>query len=76
MNKNFNYKKRQKQNTYDHYINFTRSEKDLKKKFKMFKKLNIGYYDLSLYNTKSYCHHYTFFGEKNLNFKISVIIAR
>jgi len=65
INESFNYKKRQKQATYVHYINFTRSEKELKKKFKMFKKLNIGYYDLSLHNTKSSSHHYTFFGKNS-----------
>ena len=64
LNKNLNYKKRQKLNTYVHYINFTRSEKELKEKLKMFKKLNIGYYDLSLHDTKSSSHHYTFFGKK------------
>jgi 2-polyprenyl-3-methyl-5-hydroxy-6-metoxy-1,4-benzoquinol methylase len=62
-----NYKKRQKQNVYYHFINFTKSEKDLKDKFRLFKPLKIGYYDNSLTNTKgkgSSGHHYTFFGKK------------
>ena len=58
-----NYKKRQKQSIYYHYINFTKSEKDLKNKFRLFKPLKIGYYDESLTSTKS-GHHYTFLGKK------------
>jgi len=59
-----NYKKRQKQSIYYHYINFTKSEKDLKNKFRLFKPLKIGYYDLSLTSTKESGHHYTFLGKK------------
>ena len=59
-----NYKKRQKQSIYYHYINFTKSEKDLKNKFRLFKPLKIGYYDGSLTSTKESGHHYTFFGKK------------
>ena len=59
-----NYKKRQKQSIYYHYINFTKNEKDLKNKFRLFKPLKIGYYDGSLTSTKKSGHHYTFFGKK------------
>jgi 2-polyprenyl-3-methyl-5-hydroxy-6-metoxy-1,4-benzoquinol methylase len=59
-----NYKKRQKQSIYYHYINFTKNEKDLKNKFKLFKPLNIGYYDLSLESIDISTHHFTFLGEK------------
>ena len=60
---NKKYKKRNKQSTYKHYINFVKSEKNLIKKFKMFKKNNIGYYDGSLESTKLSDHHFTFFGQ-------------
>ncbi len=59
-----NYKKRQKQNIYHHYINFTKSEKDLKNKFRLFKPLKIGHYSGSLTSTKESGHHFTFFGKK------------
>ena len=59
-----NYRKRQKQDVYFHYINFIKNEKDLKNKFNLFKPLNIGYYDGSLISTKKSGHHYTFFGKK------------
>ena len=59
-----NYKKRQKQSIYYHYINFTKSEKDLKNKFKLFKPLKIGYYDESFDIKKKRNYHYTFFGKK------------
>ncbi len=59
-----NYKRRQKHNIYYHYINFTKSEKDLKNKFRLFKPLKIGYYDGSLTSTKESGYHYTFFGKK------------
>lgn len=59
-----NYKKRQKQSIYYHYINFTKSEGDLKSKFRLFKPLKIGFYDLSLTSTKESGHHFTFFGKK------------
>ena len=59
-----NYRKRQKQSIYYHYINFTKSEKDLKNKFRLFKPLKIGYYDGSLTSTKESLHHYTFLGKK------------
>ena len=61
-----NYKKRQKQKVYFHYINFTKNEKDLKNKFRLFKPLKIGYYDGSLISTKESRYHYTFFGKKKL----------
>lgn len=58
------YKKRHNQSVYNHYINFTKNEKDLKNKFKIFKPLNIGYYEGSLYSLKDSGLHYTFFGKK------------
>ena len=57
------YKKRQKQNIYNSYINVVNNKNDLLKKFKLFKPLSIGYYDISLLNNKS-TYHYTFFGKK------------
>jgi SAM-dependent methyltransferase len=59
-----NYKNRQKQEIYHHYINYVKNEKNLKSKFKLFKPLNIGFYDLALKNTKDSAHHFTFFGKK------------
>jgi cyclopropane fatty-acyl-phospholipid synthase-like methyltransferase len=64
LSSNKNYKKRQKQSIYYHYINFTKSEKDLKNKFRLFKPLKIGYYDGSLTSTNESLHHFTFFGKK------------
>lgn len=58
------YKQRHKQETYKHYINFTKDVNDLKKKFKIFKPLNIGYYEGSLESLKDGGLHYTFFGKK------------
>lgn len=58
------YKKRQKQPIYNHYINFTKNEKDLKNKFKIFKPLHVGYYEGSLNSLKDSGLHYTFFGKK------------
>ena len=60
-----NYKNRQKQDIYYHFINFIKNEKDLKNKFKLFKPLNIGYYDGSLTSLNESGHHFTFFGKKN-----------
>ena len=44
----------------------TVSQKDLKNKFELFKKLNIGYYDGSLESSNASGHHFTFFGKKNI----------
>ena len=51
-------------NLTGHYINFTKDVNDLKKKFKIFKPLNIGYYEGSLESLKDGGLHYTFFGKK------------
>ena len=67
LSKNTKYKKRQRQKIYYHYINFCRNEKDLKKKFKIFKPLSVGYYDVSLEGTDFSAHHFTFFGKKRNN---------
>tara|TARA_A100001015_G_C14741432_1_gene613847 strand:+ start:36 stop:746 length:711 start_codon:yes stop_codon:yes gene_type:complete len=64
LNSDNKYKKRQKQSVYYHYINFTKNENELKKKFKIFKPLNVGYYDGSLQNIIHSGHHFTFFGKK------------
>jgi cyclopropane fatty-acyl-phospholipid synthase-like methyltransferase len=57
------FKKRYKQKNHEHFINFTKNEKELINKFKMFKKLNVGYYDGSLYSLNDSGFHYTFFGQ-------------
>jgi len=59
------YKRRQKQKIYFHYINFTKDQKDLKNKFKLFKPLKIGYYDDASTGFDQSGHHFTFFGKKN-----------
>ena len=46
------------------YFNFIKNETDLIEKFKMFKKINIGFYDYSLINLNDSTLHYTFFGKK------------
>ena len=58
------YRIRNKQNTYVCYLNYTKNENDLKKKFNLFKPLNIGFYDNSLISLKRSGFHYTFFGQK------------
>jgi len=59
-----NYKKRQKQSTYSHGINFVKNESDLRKKFSAFREIKVGYYnDGSLHSTNLSAHHYTFFGK-------------
>ena len=47
----------------DLYVNLTKDEADLEKKFSLFKKVYIGYYDRSYRNEGSE-FHYTFFGQK------------
>ena len=59
------YMKRHKHSTKSIYINFTKNLTDLKKKFKLFKPVNIGFYDNSLISTKESGYHFTFFGKKN-----------
>jgi SAM-dependent methyltransferase len=63
VNKNGMTRVKLRKNTFN-YFNFVNSKKDLTKKFKIFKPLNIGYYDLSLTSTKISRHHYIFFGKK------------
>tara|TARA_B100000963_G_scaffold359844_1_gene388435 strand:+ start:984 stop:1691 length:708 start_codon:yes stop_codon:yes gene_type:complete len=58
------YRRRQKHPIYYHYINFTKNERELKKKFKIFKPLNIGFYDQSLENNYRNGFHFTFLGQK------------
>lgn len=64
LSKDKNYTKRQQLNNHSHFINFTKDEKDLIKKFKVFKKLAIGSYDLKLESLNRSEHHFTFFGKK------------
>lgn len=47
----------------DFYVNLTKSEQDLEKKFSLFKKVYIGYYDRDYRNEGSE-FHYTFTGQK------------
>lgn len=49
---------------YFQYINFAKNEKDLVSKFKIFKRLKVGFYDQSLHDISDSIHHYTFFGKK------------
>lgn len=47
----------------DFYVNLTKGEQDLERKFSMFKKVYIGYYDRNYRNEGSE-FHYTFTGQK------------
>ena len=58
------YLNRQILDDHAHYINFTKSEKHLVKRFNIFKKLAIGSYDLKLESLNRSEHHYTFLGMK------------
>ena len=64
VSKDKNYSKRQKSNSHLHFINFTKNQNDLIKKFKIFKTLSVGSYDLQLESLKKSEHHYTFLGKK------------
>ena len=48
-----------------HYINFVKSYKDLKNKFKLFNILKIGYYSFCLDRHNDVNHHYVIIGKKN-----------
>ena len=58
------YKKRQKGNTYSHYINFIKNKEELERKFKIFKKKAIGFYDGDYESLNSSLFHYTYLGKK------------
>ena len=58
------YKKRQKQSIYDHYINFCSNTKEMKKKFEIFKPIQTGFYDFNYFSNEFKHHHFTFFGKK------------
>ena len=66
---NKNYKERQK-NVFGkgehtiHYILFTRDKRELKKRFHLFKPLEICYYDFMNLEEEGSGYHYTFFGRK------------
>jgi 2-polyprenyl-3-methyl-5-hydroxy-6-metoxy-1,4-benzoquinol methylase len=47
-----------------HFINFTKGYSDLLKKFKIFKKLYVGYYSICFDKNNDLNHHYTFIGCK------------
>ena len=67
-NKNFILKQKKPGYSHDfkknYFLNFCKSENDVKKKFKLFKPISIGYYDFALESTKFSEHHFTFFGKK------------
>ncbi|MFC1631091.1 class I SAM-dependent methyltransferase [Candidatus Omnitrophota bacterium] len=48
----------------DNFINFTESEADLLEKFKMFKKVHLGYYDAKYIESEGSGFHYIFIGQK------------
>jgi len=48
----------------DYFVNFTENEGDLLKKFEMFKKIHIGYYDAKYREDEGSDFHYTFIGQK------------
>ena len=66
---NKNYKERQ-ENIFGksahavHYVLFTHDEHELKQRFKLFKPLEVCYYDLMSLEEEGSGHHYTFFGRK------------
>ena len=64
LSKKSKYTERQPGLIYSHYINFCKNKSDLKKKFKIFEPLSIGFYDGSLESTSLSGHHFTFFGKK------------
>ena len=65
------YLERYDQQSYTHFINFIKSEKDLKKKFNMFNILNIGEYTISLKDWKRSGHLNTIFAQKKKLFIFS-----
>ena len=67
QSKDLKYRERHPGVVCSHYINFCKNKSDLKKKFKIFKTLSIGYYDGSLESTSLSTHHFTFFGKKRDN---------
>lgn len=48
----------------DYFMNFTENEENLLKKFEMFKKIHIGYYDAKYREDEGSDFHYTFIGQK------------
>ena len=62
--KDKDYIKRQKPSSHQHFINFTKNKIDLKNKFKIFKPITIGSYDMRLVSLDKSEHHYTFLGKK------------
>ena len=64
VSKDKGYSKRQNLINHSHYINFTKNENELVEKFKIFKKLAVGSYDLKLESLTRSEHHFTFLGRK------------
>jgi cyclopropane fatty-acyl-phospholipid synthase-like methyltransferase len=62
LSKDKNYKKRQKLDSHVHFINFTKNKNCLTKKFKKFKPLAVGSYDMRLESLHKSEHHFTFLG--------------
>jgi len=48
----------------DYYVNFTRSEEDLARKFGLFERRHIGFYDAKYREDEGAGFHYTFVGQK------------
>ena len=56
---------RLKSKLLDYYINICKGEKDLKRKFKIYKPIRLSFYDWSYGINKLISgHHFTFFGKK------------
>ena len=51
-------------NISNYYVNFTHSEEHLRRKFHLFDKLHIGYYDSKFSEKEGGDFHYTFIGRK------------
>ena len=64
LSKDKNYKKRQKLDSHVHFINFTKNKNCLTKKFKKFKPLAVGSYDMRLESLHKSEHHFTFLGKR------------
>jgi hypothetical protein len=45
-----------------YFVNFTHSEEDLVRKFSMFKKIHVGYYDANYIETEGSDFHWIFIG--------------
>ena len=55
--------KTSRQECHDYYVTFTESEEDLIRKFSMFKKRHVGYYDACYREDEGSDFHWTFIGQ-------------